>query len=201
MLKSDQFQKFNGAEDEIMTKTDKQINNSLQYLIKPEKNGIKVYQILRSIGSQTARHHGLARIHKKYTPLRPVLSIPGSSYENLNWRLAPFCQKLLAQSLKQTQNMIEKLESRSLKDSEQIVTLDVKRLYNNLPVREAIEIALRELYSRNLVPQMLRSEMKCLLRLTVTNVYFICDLICYVQSYGLAMDASLSVLLANFWMK
>ena len=30
MLNSDQFQKINGAEDEIMNKTEKPINNSLQ---------------------------------------------------------------------------------------------------------------------------------------------------------------------------
>ena len=51
-------------------------------------------QRLRSTGSQPARLYGLAKVHKKDTPLRPVLPIPGSSYENLNRFLTPFFQKL-----------------------------------------------------------------------------------------------------------
>ena len=43
--------------------------------------------------------------------------------------------------------------------------------------------------------------MKSLLKLAVTNVHFKCNGICYVQSDGLAMDASLAVVLANVWMK
>ena len=45
------------------------------------------------------------------------------------------------------------------------------------------------------------SAMKSLLKLAVTNVHFKCSGICYVQSDGLAMGASLAVILANVWMK
>ena len=41
--------------------------------------------------------------------------------------------------------------------------------------------------------------MKKLLKLAVTNVHFKCNGIWYVQSDGLAMGASLAVLLANVW--
>ena len=43
--------------------------------------------------------------------------------------------------------------------------------------------------------------MKSLLKLAVTNVHFKCNGIWYVQSDGLAMGASLAVILANVWMK
>ena len=39
------------------------------------------------------------------------------------------------------------------------------------------------------------------LRLAVTNVYFKCNKMRYTQSDGLAMGASLAVILANLWMK
>ena len=48
----------------------------------------QLYSKLRSTGGQTARLCGLAEVHKAETPLRPVLSLPGSSYENLNKTLA-----------------------------------------------------------------------------------------------------------------
>ena len=98
--------------------------------------------------------------------------------------------------------MLEKaLESLTLENDEQIVCLDVKSLYANVPVGEAIEIALRELYLGNLAPDIPRSAMKSLLKLAVTNVLFKCNGIWYVQSDGLAMGASLAVILANVWKK
>ena len=45
------------------------------------------------------------------------------------------------------------------------------------------------------------SAMKSLLRLAVTNVQFKCNKMWYTQSDGLALGTSLSVMLANLWMK
>ena len=202
VLNSDQFQKIDGAKKELLIKNEKQINNSLQPLMKQGKISDKIYQRLRSTGSQLARHYGLAKVHKKDTPLRPVLSIPGSSYENLNRFLTPFFQKLTGANIEtNTQDARKVLESLTLEDDEQIVYLDVKSLYTNVPLGEAVEIALRELYSSIPAPDIPRSAMKSLLKLAVTNVHFKCNGIWYVQSNGLAMDASLAVILANVWMK
>ena len=45
-------------------------------------------------GGLPARLYGLAKVHKVNTPLRPVLSLPGSSYYNLNKALAKFFEKI-----------------------------------------------------------------------------------------------------------
>ena len=74
-------------------------------------------------------------------------------------------------------------------------------MYTNVPVREAIEIALRELFSVNLAPDIPRSAMKSLVKLEVPNFHFKCNGILCVQSDGLAMCASLAVILASVWMK
>ena len=86
-------------------------------------------------------------------------------------------------------------------EDELVVSLDVKSLYTNVPVEETIEIALKELYSSDEVPEIPRSAMKSLLRLAVTNVHFKFNKIWYTQSHGLAMDASLAVILSNLSMK
>ena len=57
-----------------------------------------------------------------------------------------------------------------------------------MPVGEAIEMAVKELYSSNLAPEIPRSVMKGLLKLAVTNAHFECDGIWYIQPDGLAMD-------------
>ena len=63
------------------------------------KKPVKVYEALRSTGAQPARLYGLAKVHKKGTPLRPVLSIPGSRYHKLNKFLTPFFQKIKAANI------------------------------------------------------------------------------------------------------
>ena len=202
VLNSDQFQKIDGAKDQLVIKNEKQINNSLEQLMKQGKIGDKIYQRLRSTGSQPASLYGLAKVHKKDTPLRPVISIPGRSYAKLNRFLTPCLQKLPRANIEtNTQDARKALKSLTLENGEQIVSLDVKSLYTNVPVEEAIEIALRKLYSNNLAPDNPRSAMKSLLKLAVTNVHFKCNGIWYVQSDGLAMGASLVVILANVWMK
>ena len=202
VLNSDQFQKINGANDDIVIKDEKQINNNLQQLMKQGKISDKIYQRLRSTDSQPARLYVLAKVQKEDTPLRPVLSIPGSSYENLNRFLTPFFQKLPGANIEtNTKDARKALVSLTLEDDEQIVSPEVKSLYTNVPVGEAIEIALGELYSSNLAPDIPRSAMKSLLKLAVTNVHFMCNRIWYVQSDGLAMGASLAVILSNVWLK
>ena len=51
-----------------------------------KKNEISeaLYTRLRSTGVQPARLYGLAKLRKQGTPLRPVLSLSGSSYDHLN---------------------------------------------------------------------------------------------------------------------
>ena len=61
------------------------------------------------------------------------------------------------------------LSSLSIEDNVQIVFLDEKQLYTNVPVRDAVEIALREFFSSKLAPEIPRSVMKNFLRLLVTN--------------------------------
>ena len=62
-------------------------------------------------------------------------------------------------------------EPLKLDEDELVVSLGVKSLYRNVPVEEAIEIALNELYSSNEASEIPRSAMKSLLRLAVTNVH------------------------------
>ena len=50
------------------------------YSVHMRKKGkilVRVYEALRSTGAEPERLYGLAKIHKKETSLRPVLSIPG----------------------------------------------------------------------------------------------------------------------------
>ena len=44
--------------------------------------------------AQPARLYRLSKVHKQCTPLPPVLSLPGSSYDNLNKKLAKYFDEI-----------------------------------------------------------------------------------------------------------
>ncbi|XP_075247191.1 uncharacterized protein LOC142340502 [Convolutriloba macropyga] len=138
--------------------------------MKQGKTSEKIYQRLRTTGSQPTRLYGLAKVHKSCTPLWPDLSIPGSSYENLNIFLSPFFERLPGANIEtSSKDARAALEAIKLNEVELVVSLDVKSLYTNVPVEGAIEIALKELYSSDEISEIPRSAMKSLLRLAICS--------------------------------
>ena len=81
----------------------------------------------------------MAKVHKENTPLRPVLSLHGSSYYNLNKVLAKFFEKIEGANIETNSlDAREILESISLELNENLLSLEVKSLYINVPLKEAI---------------------------------------------------------------
>ena len=148
ILSSSQFEPCNGEIDDLTTRTEKLINSSLHQLMKKGDIREKIYHRLRTTRSQLATLYGLAKVHKIGTTLRPVLSIPDSNYENLNKFLSPFFEKLPGANIEtDSKDARAALEATKLDEDELVVSLDLKSLYTNVPVEEAIEIALKEVYS------------------------------------------------------
>ena len=205
ILSSSQFEPRNGESDDLTIRTEKLKDSSLHQLMKQGEISEKIYHRLRKTGSQPARLYGLAKSHQIGRPLRPVLSIPGCSYDNLKKFISPFFEKLPGANIEtNSKDARAALEATRLEEDELVVSLDVKSLYTNVLVEEAIQIALKELRSSDEVPEILRSAMKSLLSLAVTNVtnvHFRCNKMWYTQSDGSAMGASLAVILANLWIK
>ena len=73
----------------------------------------------------------------------------------------------------------------------------MKNLYTNVPLKEAIDIALKKLYEQDEPPSIAGKNMKRMLNMAVSQVHFKCNETWYGQKDGLAMGASLAVILAN----
>ena len=141
--------------------------------MKQGKVSEKIYQRLRTTGSEPARFYGLAKVHKSSTPLWPLLSISGSSYGILDKFLSPFFEMLPGVNIEtNSKDARTALEAIKLDEDELVISLDVNNLYKNIPAEEAIEIALKGLYSSDEILEIPRSAMKSLLRLAVTNVHY-----------------------------
>ena len=86
-------------------------------------------------------------------PVRPVLSLPGSSYKNLNKMLAKLFDNIDGANLEiNTKEARETIENIALDPDEIIKSFNVKSLYTNVPLKEAIEIALQKLYNQESPP-------------------------------------------------
>ena len=83
LLQAEQFSERKNLTESKIMKIEKDINKELLAMKKKEEVSEALYTRLRSTGAQPARLYGLAKVHKQGTPLRPVLSLPGSSYDNL----------------------------------------------------------------------------------------------------------------------
>ena len=88
---------------------------------------MSLYTRMRSTGGQPARLYGLAKVHKVNTQLRPVLSLPGSSYYNLTKVLAKLFEKIEGANIETNSlDAREILEGTNLEPNENLISLDVE---------------------------------------------------------------------------
>ncbi|XP_063727458.1 uncharacterized protein LOC134855008 [Symsagittifera roscoffensis] len=175
-LDSNQFSKSKGTSDAIVLKIEREINKKLLAMRKKDEISESLYTRMRSTGGQPARLYGLTKVHKVNTPLRPVVSLPGSSYYNLNKVLAKFFEKIEGAKIETNSlDAREILESTNLEPNENLISLDVKSLYTKVPLKEAIDIALRKLYEQVEPPSIARKTMKRLLNMAVSQNHFMCN--------------------------
>ena len=91
LLKLKQFKKLvqrrkNAMEPSLSV--EEKINASLLKLKKNGKISEELYKGLHSTGGTAPRLYGMAKTHKPTIPLRPVLSMCGSAYSKIAFRLA-----------------------------------------------------------------------------------------------------------------
>ena len=78
LKQAEQFSERKNLTDSVIMKIEKQINKELPAMKKKDEISEAMYTRLRSTRAQPARLYGLAKVHKQCTPLRPVLSLPGT---------------------------------------------------------------------------------------------------------------------------
>ena len=144
LLQAEHFSERKNLTDSVIMKNEKDINKELLAMKEKDEMNEALYTRLRSTGAQPARMYGLAKVHKQDTPLRPVLSSPGSSFDNLSVTLAKFFDEIEGANIETNTQMAREILAKTELDSdESIISPDVKSLSTNVPLKEAVEIALR----------------------------------------------------------
>ena len=121
--------------------------NKLVSLLKSIKaqGGINeaLYKKLYPTGAGVPTFYGLPKIHKRETPLRPVISSIGAVSYQTSKELARILSPLVGRSpyhVHNKQDLLEDLRSIKLGKDECLMSFDVKALFTSVPIEHAIEI-------------------------------------------------------------
>ena len=205
LIKLPQFKKYqkprSNAKHPILAEEDN-IVEILQELLKKQCISQELYDNLRPTGSQPPRLYGLAKVHKKDTPLRPVLSMPGSAYHKIGKQIAtwlsvvPECQINTS-----TKKICDSLKNVKLQPDEELVSFDVCSLYTNVPVKEAIGVCADLLFNKHKIGLPVdRETFVKLAEIASCNVIMSTHDGFYEQIDGLAMGSPPAPHLANGWL-
>ena len=187
-----------------LLKEEERVQNTLKKLLEEEKIGKVLYDRMKPMGSQPARLYGLAKVHKNDTPIRPVLSMPGSAYFGVASQVA-FWLSLIpeCQINSSTKSVCDSLHELQLDKNEELVSFDVSSLYTNVPVREAIQTCADLIYNpdKNYPrPPVSKETFVTLAEIASCDVVMSTHAGYYRQIEGLAMGSPPAPHLANGWM-
>ena len=149
ILSGKQFQPVTDKKMKLEWK-EKDMNAYLRELYKDGKIEKKLFWRLRSTSASLSVMYGQPKVHKAGYPIRPIISSIGS----YNYQLSKYLAGLINQHrtkppasyIKDSFTFVDKIRNFSSKTTQTMCSFDVESLYTNVPVSEAIEIALDELY-------------------------------------------------------
>ena len=200
-----QFQKITAnrknAKNPILKEHDRVVN-ILKKLYKKGRIDNELYRKLRPSGSQPPRLYGLAKVHKKGIPVRPVLSMPGSAYHAVAQQVADWLETVPECRINSSTKMIsEKMKEIELEEDEELVSFDVSSLYTNVPVIESILWCADLLFKEgSKKPPVSKATFIELAKIASCNVVMQTHDGFYKQIDGLAMGSPPAPHLANGWM-
>ena len=181
---------------------EKRICDFLKELKEKGEIGDTLFNKMKPIGSQPPRLYGLAKVHKTNTPVRPVLSMPGSAYYGVAKQVAFWLSHIPECNINSsTKTVCDSLDGIHLQDNETLVSFDVSSLYTNVPVLEAINVSADLMYNpRNPTPPVSKATFIELAKIASCNVIMSTHDGMYQQTDGLAMGSPPAPHLANAWM-
>ena len=102
VLNCPQFKETENENDNIFVKIENKVKSFSLEMRRQELISERIEHRLRTTGGQPACLYDLEKFHKTDTPLKPVLSIPGCRYFNLNKFLTSFFEKLPGANIETT---------------------------------------------------------------------------------------------------
>ena len=165
------------------------------------------YKRLYPTGAVPSKYYGLPKIHKKGTPLRPIISSRGSATHETAKVLAKIIKPLIGKSPHHVHNnkdFLESIKDIKVDEDECIMSYDVSALFTSIAIDTTIDIIKKQLeddkdlHSRT---SMTIEHICCLLEFCLKNIYFKFNGKFYEQKEGAAMGSPMGPIVANLFME
>ena len=148
--------------------------------------------------------YGLPKTHKEGVPLRPILSMIGSSQHKVaQWLkgvLQPVLDKYSKFCVKDSYSFVQMLRSTAVNQSFSMCSFDIRSLFTNIPLQEVLNICINDLFATEThVRGIQKDVLHELLTFATTDVQFSFDDTTYKQIDGVAMGSPLGPILANIF--
>ena len=205
ILSGKQFQPITSKKMGLEHK-EKELNGYLRKLYNDGLIEKELFWRLHTTSASLSMMYGQPKVHKAGYPMRPIISLIGS----YNHQVSKYLAELLSQHrseppasfVKDSLTFVDSICKFSSNDAQSMCSFDVESLYTNVPVSEAIEIALDELYKKptKIDSALNRDQMRKLLNFAVRDIpfRFLNDQYCQVD--GVATGSPLAPILADLFM-
>ena len=122
-------------------------------LVKADLRPKWVCEAIRPTGSQRPRMYGLPKTHKEGIPLRPILSMKGSSHHELGkWLtglLQPVLERFSSHCIPDSFTFAKTMQNLDIDPDVFMCSFDVSSLFTNVPLDETIKICSKSLYDQS----------------------------------------------------
>ena len=189
------------------TKVEKKVADALKEV--ENKGGLSTSQrkSLTNKYSTPPQLYGLPKIHKKDTPLRPIVSSIDSPTYKLAKHLANILQPLVGTTssyVKDSEDFVKKLETTDVQHNDIMVSFDVVSLFTKVPTGDALRVIKDLLAEDDTLRErtiLLPADIVSLTGLCLNTTYFHFGGNFYEQVEGAAMGSPLSPVVANIYMQ
>ena len=169
--------------------------------------------------SPPVRFYGLPKIHKANCPIRPIVSACGTSTYNLAKYLTKILKVYIGHAssfIKDSKDLMDKLQSIKLQDNEELVSFDVSALFTSIPVNQALDVINQLIIQHQTdmdfkhkigkawyeaADHLDREDVMALLKVILNNCVFSFQGKFYKQLHGATMGSPCSPVVANIYME
>jgi hypothetical protein len=199
---TDKFNKLSNIDtyNEI-TGLERKVRSVLKSLKKQKKLDPILYRRIYPSGSRPGLLYGLPKVHKKGTPLRPIMSAVGSPVHGLAQYMVPILAPITTNEFTVSNSLLFADEIRTLHPEKlHLASYDVSSLFTNVPLEETIEIIIQANLKGKLHKTFKTPQLRKILSLCTSECKFLFNGDTYEQKDGVAMGSPLGPTLANIFM-